>query len=156
MTEPGSAPLIPPDFEVPEPPEHNDFRFEPLGAEHNERDYAAWTGSIDHICSTPGFVGRDWPAPMPLDDNLDDLVRHAEDFANRTGFTWSVLAPDSDDVIGCLYIYPARSEEFDADVRSWVIAEHADLDAMVWQVVSEWLTADWPFENPEYAARPSV
>ena len=30
---------------------------------------------------------------MTLDENLGDLVRHAGDFAARTGFTYAVLRP---------------------------------------------------------------
>jgi len=145
--------FVPADFEIPAPPGHQDFRFEPLGAEHNERDHGAWMGSIDRIKTTPGFVGRDWPVAMSLEDNLGDLVRHADDFAARTGFTWSILTSTGDDVIGCLYIYPSRSDAFDADVRSWVIADRAPLDAVVWRVVSDWLAESWPFDRPEYAAR---
>jgi hypothetical protein len=28
---------------------------EPLGPEHNEQDYDAWTSSMEHIAETPGF-----------------------------------------------------------------------------------------------------
>lgn len=153
MSDPSASAFVPSEFEIPSPPDHIHFRFEPLGAQHNERDYEAWMGSIDHIKATPGFIGRDWPEPMTLEANLSDLVKHADDFAAHTGFTWSVLSPVGDDVIGCLYIYPSRSAEFDADVRSWVTAEHAALDRVVWQVVTNWLNDDWPFAAPEYAAR---
>ncbi len=43
---------------------------------------------------------------MSLEENLVDLERHARDFVDRTGFTYTVLDPD-DDVIGCVYLYPA-------------------------------------------------
>ena len=52
-------------------------------------------------------------------DNLRDLQRHADDFENRTGFTYTVLDPPSGDVIGCVYIYPDKSEQHDARVLSW-------------------------------------
>ena len=42
------------------------FRLEPLGPEHNDRDYEAWMSSIDHIHATPGMEHRDWPTPMSL------------------------------------------------------------------------------------------
>ena len=45
---------------------------------------------------------------MTPDENRADLERHAEDFRNRTGFTYTVLDPASRDVIGCVYIYPVR------------------------------------------------
>ena len=108
-----SKPLLPLGVPVPSPPEHELFRFEPLGAEHNERDHAAWTGSVDHIRLTPGFPNGNWPSPMSLADNLKDLERHANDFVIRKGFTWSILAPDSNRVIGCLYVYPSRLEGHD-------------------------------------------
>lgn len=72
---------------------------EPLGPQHNERDYEAWGSSIDHIRSTPGLADWDWPTPMSLEQNLGDLEGHARDFRKRTGFTYSIL--DADEVIGC-------------------------------------------------------
>ena len=50
--------------------------------------------------------------------------KHARDFAERTGFTFTVLSPGTEEVIGCLYIYPAKDGGGDAEVRSWVHAEH--------------------------------
>lgn len=127
------------------------FRLEPLGEQHNERDYDAWTSSIDHIKATPGFETSDWPHPMSLEANLSDLVRHANDFANRTGFTYSVL--DGDDVIGCIYIYPTNEAAHDVSVASWVRQSRAEMDAVVWGAVSDWIKTRWPFEHPRYAPR---
>ena len=90
---------------------------------------------------------------MSLDDNRADLERHARDFAERAGFTYTVLAPDADDVLGCVYIYPARDEHHDALVRSWVRADVAELDAPLHAAVSRWLAEDWPFAAVDYAAR---
>jgi len=134
------------------------FRLEPLGPEHNASDHAAWTSSIDHIRATPGFEGLSWPHPMTLEENLGDLVRHADDFAARTGFTYTVLAPDQDRaaVIGCVYIYPSKRAGYDARARSWVRAADARLDPVLYRVVSDWLATAWPFERVEYALRPSV
>jgi hypothetical protein len=84
------------------------FTLEPLGPEHDERDYVAWSSSIDHIRSSPGYGPESsWPHEMSLAGNLADLERHAHDFAERTGFTYSVADPEGD-VVGCVYIYPAR------------------------------------------------
>jgi hypothetical protein len=90
---------------------------------------------------------------MSLAANLADLERHADDYARRAGFTYTVLAPERDDVIGCVYIYPSRDERFDADVRSWVRADRAELDAALHAAVSQWLTEDWPFAAVDYADR---
>jgi hypothetical protein len=86
---------------------------------------------------------------MTLEENLADLERHARDFADRTGFTYSVL--DVDDVIGCVYVYPARDETHDARVQSWVCASRAELDAPLREAVAAWLASAWPFELPLYA-----
>ena len=101
----GGARFVPDDFAVPSSFTGPGFRLEPLGPQHNERDHEAWMTSIDHIRSTPGFPRGEWPYPMDLAENLGDLERHARDFADRTGFTYSIL--DVDEVIGCVYIYPS-------------------------------------------------
>jgi hypothetical protein len=90
---------------------------------------------------------------MSLEDNAGDLARHERDFADRVGFTYTVLDPARRDVIGCVYLYPPQSADFDADVRSWVRADHAELDKPLHELVSRWLARDWPFLNPGYAAR---
>ena len=86
-------------------------------------------------------------------ENRADLQRHADDFRNRTGFTYTVLDPASRDVIGCVYIYPLPNSDYDARVLSWVRASHAQLDTPLWRAVSEWLASDWPFASVEYAPR---
>ena len=146
--------LVPDDFDVPQLLIHTAFRLEPLGVEHNERDYAAWTTSMEHIKATPGFVGEAWPHAMSLDDNRGDLAKHADDFAGRRGFTYTVLDARND-VIGCVYIYPARSDAHDARVTSWVCANHAALDPVLYRTVTQWLADRWPFACVDYAARPT-
>jgi len=149
--------FVPDDFEVPRSLAGEGFRLEPLGPEHNEGDYRAWTSSIAHIRATPGFEGRSWPTPdMTLAENLGDLERHAADFAGRSGFTYTVRAAGSDEIIGCVYIYPdasGASGASGADVRSWVSADHAALDVALYQAVSAWLRSAWPFTAVRYASR---
>src|SRR6185437_2887024 len=86
-------PFVPADFVVPDGLATDQFRLEPLGPQHNTRDYAAWSSSIEHILATPGFDSG-WPYEMTLDDNRRDLERHAKDFADRVGFTYTVLEPE--------------------------------------------------------------
>jgi hypothetical protein len=101
--------FVPEGFAAPDGLIAGEFRLAPLGPQHNEADYAAWTASIDHIRATPGFPDGNWPREMSLIDNLRDLARHAHDFADRRGFT--VLSTSTEDVIGCVYIYPASDRE---------------------------------------------
>src|SRR5215467_12370905 len=143
--------FVPGDFAVPHELMADGFRLEPLGPQHNDADYAAWTTSIDHIRATPGFPDGSWPREMPLQQNLRDLERHARDFAERRGFTYTVLDVGNGDVIGCVYIYPARGSRSSgpdrrAAVQSWVRADHAELDVALYEAVMGWLQRDWPFE----------
>jgi hypothetical protein len=148
--------FVPASFVPPLGLEHPAFRLRPLGPEHNASDHAAWSSSIDHIRATPGFEGLSWPHAMTLEENRADLVRHADDFAARTGFTYTVLAPtdDASTVIGCVYIYPSETPGYDARVRSWVRAADADLDPVLSRAVADWLRDDWTFGRVEYAPRP--
>jgi len=143
-----STRFVPDDFEVPLELASDRFRLEPLGPEHNERDHEAWMSSIAHIWATPGFPVGKWPTEMSTEQNLADLVRHAGDFAARTGFTYSVL--DGDEVIGCVYLYPTNEGEYDVEARSWVRASRAELDVVLWETVSSWLAEAWPFKRPLY------
>ncbi|MFB7180542.1 N-acetyltransferase [Streptomyces sp. NPDC056257] len=147
--------FVPAGFEVPRTLVADGFRLEPLGEQHNERDLAAWSGSIAHVRATPGFVGRNWPPQegMSAEANRADLARHARDFEARTGFTYSVL--DGDDVIGCLYVYPAKEAPGRISVSSWVRADRAPLDVTLYEAVRGWLREVWPFdaELVDYAPR---
>jgi hypothetical protein len=146
-----AMPFVPDEFDPPTLLAVGSVRLEPLGAVHNERDYAAWTSSMDHIRRSPGWSEEgSWPRPMSLAENHADLERHARDFENRTGFTYTVLDPD-DDVVGCVYIYPSSDGVHDAVVRSWVRASRAELDGDVRTALADWLTSDaWPFARPLY------
>ena len=157
------AAFVPDGFEPPLRLATAEFVLEPLGSQHNERDYEAWTSSIDHILATPGFRGAAWPSAMTLAENLEDLEKHARDFVERRGFTYTVLDPATSDVIGCVYIYPVRQGDAcaagsrggrpSASIRSWVSADRACLDEGLRSLVTHWLESDLPFEIVDYASR---
>ena len=146
-----ARPFVPAEVVVPLGLVGPGFRLEPLGPQHNAADHAAWTSSIDHIRATPGFPDGRWPpvGGLSLAENLRDLRRHADDFERRVGFTYTVL-DDGDRVIGCVYIYPSRSEPRVALVQSWVSATCAELDLPLHDAVAGWLATDWPFTDVRY------
>lgn len=133
------------------------FVLEPLGPEHNDADYRAWSTSIDHIRSTPGFQaaswgGDDWPYPMSVDDNLADLVRHVDEFTHGEAFAYTVLDPIDRDVIGCVYIDP--DEQADARCRLWVRGDRAHLDVELERAVRQWLQdPTWGFAEVRFPGR---
>jgi hypothetical protein len=146
--------FVPDEFQPPSGLSTEFFLLEPLGPEHNAKDYAAWTSSIGFIHTLPGFndpeSGDSWPKPMSLEENLSDLERHSRDFKERKGFTYTVLDPTSRDVIGCVYIYPTDDPDHDALVESWVSVSHAQLDRPLRKEVTTWLENGWPFESVTY------
>jgi RimJ/RimL family protein N-acetyltransferase len=148
-----AEPFVPPEFAVPLVLAAGQFRLEPLGPQHNDSDYEAWSSSVEHIHATPGWETSKWPDDRSKDDNLRDLRRHAADFEGRAGFTYTVLDPATGEVIGCVYIYPDKTGPHDARVSSWVRASRAELDVALWQAVTGWLADAWPFERVVYAER---
>jgi hypothetical protein len=147
--------FVPADFSPPTSLVADQFRLEPLGPQHNEADHAAWTTSIEYIRSTPGFTDGSWPPinGMTLEKNLSDLRRHADDFAQRRGFTFTVLDPADDDVIGCVYLYPSSSDDWDVTVESWVRASKSDLDQPLADALASWLSSDWPWQRVDRCGR---
>ena len=147
--------FVPADFVPPTSLVRERFRLEPLGPQHNTADLAAWTSSVDHIRATPGYPDGSWPPPegMSPERNLQDLERHAADFAARKGFTFTVLDPSGGDVIGCVYIYPAQDPAFEAEIQSWVRASCAELDGPLADALAEWLAEDWPWERVDRLGR---
>lgn len=125
------------------------FRLELLGPQHNERDHEAWMSSIAHIRSTPGFE-RGWPpeSGMTLEQNLADLVGHADRSSRQADFAYSVLDPATDEVIGCVYLTPAPDGS--VKVSSWVTAARASSDGPLASVVGAWVRSSWPFAPVHY------
>jgi hypothetical protein len=60
------AEFVPPDFKIPLGLATSGFVLEPLGPQHNEQDYEAWTSSLEHIGETPGFPWGSWLQEMQL------------------------------------------------------------------------------------------
>jgi hypothetical protein len=147
--------FVPMGFDPPTSLATDQFRLEPLGPQHNLADHAAWMSSIGHIRSTPGYPDGDWPprTGMTLEENLADLRRHADDFNRAAGFTFTVLDSHDDDVIGCVYLYPSASEEWDVTVQSWVRVDRADLDGPLADAVARWLAAEWPWKRVDRCGR---
>src|SRR3954451_24231436 len=147
--------FVPADFDPPTSLVTDNVRLEPLGPQHNESDHAAWMSSIEHIRSTPGYPDGSWPPPngMTLEENLADLRRHADHFIRRVGFTFTVLAPGDNDVIGCVYVYPSKSAEWDVTVQSWVRADRSALDGPLAYAVASWLAAEWPWSRVDRCGR---
>ena len=147
--------FVPVGFDPPTSLTTDQFHLEPLGPQHNQADHAAWMSSIEHIRSTPGYSDGSWPpvSGMTLEENIADLRRHADDFTRGAGFTFTVLEPSDGDVIGCVYLYPSASQEWEVRVHSWVRADRSGLDVPLADCVARWLATDWPWERIDRCGR---
>ncbi len=91
---------------------------------------------------------------MTIEENLRDCVSHMKRSRSGADFAYTVLLPDRDEVIGCVYFKPSSPARPDAVlVRSWVTVEHAELDRPLYEAVTAWLAKDWPWSGVEYAPR---
>lgn len=149
-----SKPFVPADFSPPVALIAPGFRLEPLGPQHNRADLTAWTSSIDHIRSMPGYPYGQWPPREGLTpaQNLRDLERHAADFEARRGFTFTVLDP-AEQVVGCVYFYPSDDRNFEMEVRFWVVKDRPGLAEQVADTVAEWLLEEWPWRLVKWRGR---
>jgi GNAT superfamily N-acetyltransferase len=149
--------FVPDDFSVPSGLDAGWCQLRPLAVSDSVSDYRARHNSVEHIRATPGFAGRDWPTDdYTIERNTADLAAHADDFAARRGFTYTVVRGGTDEVIGCVYLYPPAASDApatDVAVRSWVRSDHAARDRDLYELVSGWLRDAWPFANPSYARR---
>jgi hypothetical protein len=80
-----------------------------------------------------------------LEENQADLERHRDHHQRRLDFAWAVLErAQPDTVIGCVYLKPDLTGAADAEARSWVRADRAELDGLVRDHLRPWFAAAWP------------
>jgi RimJ/RimL family protein N-acetyltransferase len=145
-------PLIPENFIVPEKLVTPKFVFRKLCYADAELDYVAVMSSIDIIKKTRG---GSWPtADLSYVDDQIDLAWHQREFENRTSFAYTIMTPQDDKCLGCLYLYPPgyrgpRSQNSDVDVSFWVTQEayNQGMYPAVYQALNDWLKTSWPFKN---------
>jgi len=145
--------FVPESFPVPEELIHEHFVLKPLKAVHAELDYRAVMSSVDHLT---GAIGRrDWPGNLTLEEDRVALAGHEWEFENRTGFVYTVMNTAETEVIGCVYIYPSRLDDFDTEVALWVTEREFNrgTDKVLFDAVALWLDTAWPFEHIIYPGR---
>ena len=104
--------------------------FVPLTPALVEPDYSAVMRDIPMLRA---WSGQDWPTEsFPIESNLDDLVRHDREQAERVALTYSVLLDGA--VQGCIYVQPlaaalaarnldallVTADDGDVVVRGWL------------------------------------
>jgi hypothetical protein len=148
-----TRPFVPDSFEAPYTVPSAEFVLIKLTPALVELDYDAVMSSKERLRQV--FSRQDpWPRDaMTLEENRADLERHASDFDQRLGFTYSVLSLDQQQCLGCLYIYPWSGQAHDAQIYYWVRDSAQALDAHLDRFVQDWVAQEWPFKAPAYPGR---
>lgn len=134
---------MPADFEIPLGLETDRFVLRPLTIHDVVKDYDAMISR--------GPATQD----LTLEQNLMDLGWHQVEFQRRSSFTYTVMASDSGRCLGCLYIYPSKTEGTDADIHMWVRGEEqtTGLDGYLYDTVRRWIDEAWCFNQVAYPER---
>ena len=143
--------LVPDDFDVPAGIETDRYRLRMLTVNDVVKDYDAVMSSVDQLRGVFDSTLH-WPEGLTLEQDLIDLGWHQKEFQKRSSFAFTVMSPDEERCLGCVYIYP--SETADADVFMWVRQEEYEaLDRDLFDNVRRWVAEEWPFENVRYPGR---
>jgi hypothetical protein len=145
--------MIPPDFAAPALLETGEFRLRPLTMADVQHDYEAVVTSAELLHA---MFGSDWPRPgFTLEENLEDLAEHQQEFAQRAAFTYTVMSPDERECLGCVYIRPPAGHPVDARVYLWVrqSAHDRGMDPVLFQAVKRWLADWWPLRQVIFPGR---
>lgn len=136
-------PLVPTEFDVPLGFETERFVLRPLTIHDVVKDY-------DAMVSRGGEH-----ADLTLEQNLIDLGWHQGEFQRRSSFTYTVISTDRTRCLGCLYIYPSKTQGVDADIHLWVRGDEQDtgLDTYLYDSVRRWIDDAWCVKRVAYPHR---
>lgn len=147
--------LLPPSVDVPQRVETEAFHICPLTVADVQRDYDAVIASRDRIRGTFG-PDHPWP-PVDLtpEQNRLDVAWHHKEFQRRDAFTYAVVDPEEVVEMGCVYVQPTRTDDYEAAVYFWVAESGVDrgLAAAIERTLRNWIDDSWPFESVAYLGR---
>lgn len=156
------AAMVPASFDPPRTQWLPSFQLAVLGPAFAEQDHLAVRGSADRIRHVFGPTD-DWPdANISWQDNLDDLVRHEREFADRIAFAYALLGLGGEAYLGCLYLRPIkpvragdrRRQRYQAQAFLWLSAlQSAVTDAQALAEIRAWLAERWPFASVAWPGR---
>jgi RimJ/RimL family protein N-acetyltransferase len=157
--------FFPADQEAPDILETKDFVLLPLRPGHVHIDYEAVMSSREMLRF---WSGSSWPREgFTLEENLADLEWHDQEHKDRIAFTYTVLDPDQDRCLGCVYIRPLTDlQETNPDalngigddeaiIRFWIRASLLDsgLDMQLLEALRSWFNCSWPFSRVYFHTR---
>lgn len=98
-------------------------------------------------------LDSDWPkSTMSLEENIESLKVHKQEFESREAFAYSVFNNKAK-CLGSVYIDPSQSQDYDCEVYLWIRDENLALDKALYDTVLKWLSNDWPFGKIAFPGR---
>jgi RimJ/RimL family protein N-acetyltransferase len=154
------VPFHPSDRPVPSELHTDDAVLRPLTVAHAVIDHAALMSSKERLRR---WSGTEWPTDdFSVEENRRDLDRH--DTEHRTGiaYTFTVLSPDEQTCIGCVYVTPLEQlvpenpelgavSPHDAVVGFWTSDERSDLEARLLGELDRWFGGEWAFTSVRFS-----
>lgn len=141
-----APPWLPDDFTPPDALHTEDFVIRPLTVDDAEADYEAVMESRDIIHRA--LLSQEWPPEgFTVDDDRREIAIKQRLARDRQSFTFAVLSPSQDRVLGSVYINPGVGGP-DAAVFLWVrrAVLANGLDVALERTVRDWMESAWPFE----------
>jgi hypothetical protein len=149
-----ARPLVPDGFAVPERLEGDGFHLRMLTIHDLVKDFDAVLTSSDRLV---GFLdpAGDWPLGLTLEEDLIDLAWHQREFTLGHSFAYTVMSPDEATCLGCVYLNPTGSQDYDVQVLYWVRTSEVahGLDERLGAALRAWLAESWPFARVAYPGR---
>ena len=127
----------------------------PIHPDDTELDMIAVMGSQERLWSIYGEAWG-WPPPtMTLQQDREDLARHAQEMEDHESFNYALFDRDETALLGCVYIDPPEKPGADAEISWWVVDSliGSELEAAFDASVPAWIEQDWPLEDPRYVGR---
>lgn len=142
---------LPADFEHPQlVPLPSGHHLRPITAADVALDYPAVMGSRSRLWDKYGGAWG-WPSTtMTVEQDREDLARHAREADAHQSFNYAVLNADESRLLGCVYVDPPGEQDprgVDAVTSWWVVDDHvgSDLDTALSVFVPNWLSQVWGF-----------
>ncbi|NJM73535.1 MAG: GNAT family N-acetyltransferase [Scytonema sp. RU_4_4] len=147
--------FLPENFEIPEILKTDYFFLRSITLHDVVKDYDAVMSSREHLWQRFGKIWGWPPEDLTLEQDLIDLAWHQKEFQLRRSFDYAVMSLDETRLLGCVYIDPANSEEYDAEVYYWVRSSElaSGLEDYLGDIVQNWIATSWPFKRVEYPGR---
>jgi hypothetical protein len=129
------------------------FSVRPITAGDAEADYEAVMESLDLIHTA--LLSDRWPQPgFSVEENRRQIVVKEQRARALERFTYAVLSPNQEKVLGSVYVNPGIGGP-DAAVFLWVRKTAFDegLDPILERAVRNWIREQWPFKWVVYPGR---